>query len=673
MINSNEVSPVKMSNQQKQDIMKSILKEESMINITLKPLEQEVFLAEDPQAALLKLKCFQELINKERLAYAEHLAEVFELIGDDAYRNLGFILKQFVHDSYSIQLSIIRQLPILVEQIKKRQSGYAELKDHVLPFMSIFLQHQDVDIKKEVLTQLLKIAPFLIESDKVDIILAHLIEMAHDEKNNQNRMLAAETFGKCASLFSMKYCESYICGELLSLGIDLNEFVREKAIEQLPNLSVSLSQKCIELKIVPFFLQSCEERLLQIKNACIRSISGICKYARHDLKTSKLIPKYLEFFCDQNKDVRKTAYEYLGEFISTIKFTEKDQQQLETLLAYYQNQLDKNINMMGVDLVYKCAFYFPGVLQAISRNRWHMIQPLYGFLLKYPSDKVKISLAHSFHEVAKLLGPDLSKEHLITVLETLAQDKLQEVRNGIVLNLSKFISIFPIEERDYVIDLLLNFQKDQHKWRTRQIICTSIFPITRCFNNDTIFFHIAPILFKFCSDTVAKVRRKASKNVVHLVETFEEEGEQRTVILEQIRAFSHSKRFNQRQSYCWMCYKLFYRPDFEDLFFERLFELCRDPVQCVRLSAIIVIDKFIQKVGFSKERKYLKYLLIQFIDDQCQEIQLILTKYNFVIQKTKKKTLSCRSRNSGSSNGHLEDIPEFDEKIEQIRKSSGKV
>ncbi|CAK70915.1 unnamed protein product (macronuclear) [Paramecium tetraurelia] len=653
--------------------MKSILKEESMINITLKPLEQEVFLAEDPQTALLKLKCFQELINKERLAYAEHLAEVFELIGDDAYRNLGFILKQFVHDSYSIQLSIIRQLPILVEQIKKRQSGYAELKDHVLPFMNIFLEHQDQDIKKEVLTQLLKIAPFLIESDKVDIILAHLIEMAHDEKSNQNRMLAAETFGKCASLFSMKYCESYICGELLSLGIDLNEFVREKAIEQLPNLSVSLSQKLISY--LQIFLRSCEDRLLQIKNACIRSISGICKYARHDLKTSKLIPKYLEFFCDQNKDVRKTAYEYLGEFISTIKFTEKDQQQLETLLAYYQNQLDKNINMMGVDLVYKCAFYFPGVLQAIGRNRWLMIQPLYGFLLKYPSDsrKSKFPQLIVFMKWLNCWVPDLSKEHLITVLETLAQDKLQEVRNGIVLNLSKFISIFPIEERDYVIDLLLNFQKDQHKWRTRQIICTSIFPITRCFNNDTIFFHIAPILFKFCSDTVAKVRRKASKNVVHLVETFEEEGEQRTVILEQIRAFSHSKRFNQRQSYCWMCYKLFYRPDFEDLFFERLFELCRDPVQCVRLSAIIIIDKFIQKVGFSKERKYLKYLLIQFIDDQCQEIQLILTKYNFVIQKTKKKTLSCRSRNSGSSNGHLEDIPEFDEKIEQIRKSSGKV
>ncbi|CAK62174.1 unnamed protein product (macronuclear) [Paramecium tetraurelia] len=670
MINSNEVSPVKMSQEQKQDIMRSILKEESMINITLKPIEQEVFLTEDPQVALIKLKCFQELINKERLAYAEHLAEVFEMIGDDAYRNLGFILKQFVQDSYSIQLSIIRQLPLLVEQIKKRQSGYAELKDHVLPFMNIFIMHEDFDvnishqtqIKKEVLTQLIKIAPFLIEQDKVDTILAHLIEMAHDEKNNQNRMLAATTFGQTASLFSMKYCESYICGELLALGIDLNEFVREKAIEQLPNLSVCLSEKCIELKIIP----SCEDRLLQIKFACIRSISGISKYARHNLKTTKLIPKYLDFISDQNKEVRKTAYEYLGEFISTIKFTDKDQQQLETLLAYYQNQLDKNMNMMGVDLVYKCAYYFPGVLQAIGRARWLKIQPLYGFLLKYPSDKVRISLSQSFHEVAKLLGPDLSKEYLITVLETLAQDKLQEVRNGIVVNLSKFISIFPIEERDYVIESI--YQTFQE--RLTQMANS---PDYLCFNNDTIFFQIAPILFKFCSDTVAKVRRKASKNVVHLVETFEEEGEQRTVILEQIRAFSHSKKFNQRQSYCWMCYKLFYRPDFEDLFFERLFELCRDPVQCVRLSAITVIDKFIQKESFSKERKYLKYLLVQFIDDQCKEVQQILTKYNFVIQKTKKKTLSCRSRNSGSSNGHLEDIPEFDEKIEQIRKTSGKV
>ena len=49
--------------------------------------------------------------DENRLAYAEHLAEVFELIGDDAYRNLGFILKQFVY--YVIDLFTRLRIPIL--------------------------------------------------------------------------------------------------------------------------------------------------------------------------------------------------------------------------------------------------------------------------------------------------------------------------------------------------------------------------------------------------------------------------------------------------------------------------------------------------------------------------------------------------------------------------------
>jgi len=42
----------------------------------------------------------------------------------------------------------------------------------------------------------------------------------------------------------------------------------------------------------------------------------------------------------------------------------------------------------------------------------------------------------------------------------LLQDKNQETRNGIILNLSKFISIFDIDEREYVIDVITNLKKD---------------------------------------------------------------------------------------------------------------------------------------------------------------------------------------------------------------------
>ncbi|CAD8130041.1 unnamed protein product [Paramecium sonneborni] len=97
------------------------------------------------------------------------------------------------------------------------------------------------------------------------------------------------------------------------------------------------------------------------------------------------------------------------------------------------------------------------------------------------------------------------------------------------------------------------------------------------------------------------------------------------------------------------------------LFFERLFELCKDPIQFLRLSTIIVIDKFIKKEGFPKICKYLKYLLHQFIDDRCKKIQFILNEYIFVIQKTKKRLYHV-----DHVNGHLEGNPEFDKKIEQI-------
>lgn len=46
-----------------------------------------------------------------------------------------------------------------------------------------------------------------------------------------------------------------------------------------------------------------------------------------------------------------------------------------------------------------------------------------------------------------------------------------------------------------------------------------------------------------------------------------------------------------------MCYKLFYLEDFEEQFLERLLEMCKDPVSIVRLTALIMIDKFIEKEG----------------------------------------------------------------------------
>lgn len=49
-----------------------------------------------------------------------------------------------------------------------------------------------------------------------------------------------------------------------------------------------------------------------------------------------------------------------------------------------------------------------------------------------------------------------------------------------------------------------------------------------------------------CSDPVAEVRKIAAKNVKHLLIPFLEGSEERNSLEDHIKAFSISKRFNQR-------------------------------------------------------------------------------------------------------------------------------
>jgi hypothetical protein len=84
---------------QSRDIVAQITEEESFSYIDLKPKpkqQEEVFIADSPENAQQKLDVFAELHNKERMVYAGHLPELFELIGEQAYVKMGSTLQQIV-------------------------------------------------------------------------------------------------------------------------------------------------------------------------------------------------------------------------------------------------------------------------------------------------------------------------------------------------------------------------------------------------------------------------------------------------------------------------------------------------------------------------------------------------------------------------------------------------
>jgi serine/threonine-protein phosphatase 4 regulatory subunit 1 len=71
-------------------IVARIMEEEIYVSIKVK---DAVFVEDNPEMALFKLRHLNDLLEFERLAYAEHLATLFEMIGEEAFKTISAILK----------------------------------------------------------------------------------------------------------------------------------------------------------------------------------------------------------------------------------------------------------------------------------------------------------------------------------------------------------------------------------------------------------------------------------------------------------------------------------------------------------------------------------------------------------------------------------------------------
>ena len=70
------------------------------------------------------------------------------------------------------------------------------------------------------------------------------------------------------------------------------------------------------------------------------------------------------------------------------------------------------------------------------------------------------------HEVAKLLGPDLVEKELMPVLILFMKD-VEDVKEGVTLNLPKFIEVLKPEQREEFIERIIQAFGELKYWRKR--------------------------------------------------------------------------------------------------------------------------------------------------------------------------------------------------------------
>jgi serine/threonine-protein phosphatase 4 regulatory subunit 1 len=167
-------------------------------------------------------------------------------------------------------------------------------------------------------------------------------------------------------------------------------------------------------------------------------------------------------------------------------------------------------------------------------------------LLKNTDKRIKKPLACSLHELASILGPQRSEKELLSVLDLILKDPNDEIKFGMIQNLWKFIRVFEQERRENLLDVFVLLQRDQKKWRIRELIARQITSLAKEFSADIVFRIILPISLKLCNDVVSIVRRQAAKQMYGVIEVMDNEDFKMCAI-ENIKGFAHSSKFNQRQ------------------------------------------------------------------------------------------------------------------------------
>ncbi|CAD8054054.1 unnamed protein product [Paramecium primaurelia] len=611
-----------LSAEEQKKIMLQISEEESFNLNNLQQREDDaVFIEDEPEKALAKLLSIHQQNFQERQAYARHLAELIIMIGNEAQQQLTQIINQLISDSDEIKKILIHQLNLLIDHI-----DVSIIKQHILPASMQLIKYHNFDIQSDVQKQISRIAQKLSNEDINELILNDLILMAHDESNEENKMVALQFFGSYAHIANQQFLESFISIEFINAGEDISVRVRKESLQQLPQIAKSVRPEFFVSKLLPYYLQKSEDKSSwHIRKACVEIIVKLAEIAPKQVKQNELSNKMVEFLKDSNKWVKASAFQLLGQFIHTLHDCN---QKNEQLLNEYCRSLNKDVCeyfSSDQEIYDACAATFHYVVEIYGQEKWPNLLKLLQSLVK--NKGVRKVLAENLYIIAKSCGPRYAEKDLVIILDSFLKDLNDEVKYAAAKNLWEFIKIFDEEKRDNLLDVVLIIQRDQKKWRIRHLIAKQIKHLVPLYSVDNIFQIIVPITLKLCNDIVAVVRKQAAKEMHSILLSLNTEDETSQIyyqcLIENIKAYGISHRFNQRQAFAYMCSKLITLKEFESTFLEQFVSLSLDPVKNVRITVALIVQKRF-KQGHLKDNQKIQQMIQNLKTHKDREVLKIL-------------------------------------------------
>eukprot|EP00486_Rosalina_sp_Unknown_P009051 CAMPEP_0201596048 /NCGR_PEP_ID=MMETSP0190_2-20130828/192859_1 /ASSEMBLY_ACC=CAM_ASM_000263 /TAXON_ID=37353 /ORGANISM="Rosalina sp." /LENGTH=1129 /DNA_ID=CAMNT_0048056257 /DNA_START=38 /DNA_END=3427 /DNA_ORIENTATION=- len=445
-----------------------------------------------------QLSCDKEMVIRQAIAevlgpFAKYLVEtmsphIYETIDDDNNNNNS------------------KSTPTSTPSSKGKQQTGIERAHNViitelLPLIKEMLKDA-MEVRQGAGSSLIIIAELLNKEEVYEHILKIVLHMAHDDSDDQ-KITALPLLGDLAPIVGSAVCKNYLSADLHALSQDNSFRVRKATVQYFGPICEQLGNVDAEECLLPIFLSLCNDSIWSVRKGCVESFVDVSSSISSESRV-KLIPIMENFLNDSSRWVRNTAYEILGPFISSL-----DSSQITSdFLKYFTSIPHLSSAEADADCTNHCAFNFPAVVLTVGKERWNELNDTYNILCR-KTFKSRKTLACSIHEIASVLGKELTEKYLLNSIEFFLKD-IDDIRQGIIKNLWKILKVFNEKLRIEYISILWELASESDvNWRFRLLLSQQLDEILYLYGKKIIKQQIIPLIFQLCQDRMADVRYAA--------------------------------------------------------------------------------------------------------------------------------------------------------------------
>ncbi|KAJ7999421.1 hypothetical protein DPEC_G00194260 [Dallia pectoralis] len=283
----------------------------------------------------------------------------------------------------------------------------------------------------------------------------------------------------------------------------------------------------------------------------------------------------------------------------------------QQLLDQYLSMTDPaRAQTVDTEIAKHCAFSLPGVALALGRQNWHCLKDTYETLATDVQWKVRRTLAFSIHELAVILGDQLTAADLVPIFNGFLKD-LDEVRIGVLKHLYDFLKLLHAEKRREYLYQLQEFMvtDNSRNWRFRYELAEQLILIIELYSHYDVFDYLRQIALTLCSDKVSEVRWISYKLVVEILHKMYASGAQDlglNFINELVVRFCHCPKWVGRQAFAFICQAIVEEDcmpmdQFAQHLLPSLLSLSSDPVANVRVLVAKALRQSVMEKAYFKE------------------------------------------------------------------------